>query len=387
MTDFWSTNLHIPVGHDRAWVYRFDYDQTIRENAFGRFEDLLIACSLHPAMRFYLDNWKSVKNKPNENQGRELLELHTVGRDAGYTEAMVKSSAVLLSGYTVNWGTTFAASYDATKHTTGPVQVLDFTHPNASADGQAATLAYLSYLAHHPATARNLARKLATYFVSDSPSDGLVDTLAQAYLAADTDIKAVLRVLSAHPEFLTSQGQKVRTPIADLVATARVLDVDVQAPSGDDSYTPARQLDPRQRAAVLVAATRRSSGHRPDVVLGLAGLRLLRHAPEPRRRLVAQGRDVPRARLLAAGFVDPVRRLRRPPVQDLARTRCGRTPAEGRDAGGDRTREVGHRHRLDRHHPAAQPRQLAVPAARDGAAGHPRPHDDLSPPRGPVRLP
>ncbi|MET0839504.1 MAG: DUF1800 family protein, partial [Marmoricola sp.] len=195
MTDFWSTNLHIPVGHDRAWVYRYDYDRTIRENAFGKFEDLLIACSLHPAMRFYLDNWKSVKNKPNENQGRELLELHTVGREAGYTEAMVKSSAVLLSGYTVNWGTTFAASYDPTKHTTGPVQVLDFTHDNASPDGQAATLAYLSYLARHPATARNLSRKLATYFVSDSPSDGLVDTLAQTYLDAGTDMKAVLRVL------------------------------------------------------------------------------------------------------------------------------------------------------------------------------------------------
>ncbi len=237
MTDFWSTNLHIPVGHDRAWVYRFDYDKTIRENAFGRFEDLLTACSLHPAMRFYLDNWKSVKNKPNENQGRELLELHTVGREAGYSEAMVKSSAVLLSGYTVNWGTTFAASYDPTKHTTGAVQVLDFTHANASADGQAATLAYLSYLAHHPATARNLARKLATYFVSDSPSDGLVDTLAQTYLDAGTDMKAVLRVLSQHPEFLTSRGQKVRTPIADLVATARVLDVDVQAPTGNDAYT------------------------------------------------------------------------------------------------------------------------------------------------------
>jgi uncharacterized protein (DUF1800 family) len=237
MADFWSTNLHIPVGHDRAWVYRFDYDKTIREHAFGRFEDLLVASSLHPAMRFYLDNWKSVKNKPNENQGRELLELHTVGRDADYTEAMVKSSAVLLSGYTVNWGTTFAPSYDPTRHTTGAVQVLDFTHPNAEADGQAATMAYLSYLAHHPATARYLARKLATYFVSDTPSDGLVDTLAQTYLDADTDIRAVLRALSAHPEFLTSAGLKVRTPIADLVATARVLDVDVQAPSNGDSYT------------------------------------------------------------------------------------------------------------------------------------------------------
>jgi len=131
---------------------------------------LLIACSLHPAMRFYLDNWKSVKNKPNENQGRELLELHTVGRGAGYTEAMVKDSAKLLSGYTADWGTTFAVTYDPNKHTTGAVQVLDFTHPNASADGQAATLAYLKYLANHPATAKNLARKIATYFVRDDPS-------------------------------------------------------------------------------------------------------------------------------------------------------------------------------------------------------------------------
>ena len=104
MTDFWSTLLHIPVGHENAWIYRFDYDATIRANALGTFEDLLIACALHPAMRVYLDNWKSVKSKPNENQGRELLELHTVGRSAGYTEAMVKDSAKILSGYTVDWG-------------------------------------------------------------------------------------------------------------------------------------------------------------------------------------------------------------------------------------------------------------------------------------------
>ena len=119
MTEFWSNHMHIPVGHDRAWVYRYDYDATIRQHALGKFEDLLVACSLHPAMRTYLDNWKSVRNKPNENQGRELLELHTVGRNAGYTEAMVKASAVLLSGYTVDWGKTYDAKYDANAHTTG----------------------------------------------------------------------------------------------------------------------------------------------------------------------------------------------------------------------------------------------------------------------------
>ncbi len=236
MTEFWSNLLHIPVGHDRAWVYRYDYDATIRKHALETFEELLIACSLHPAMRAYLDNWKSVKNKPNENQGRELLELHTVGRSAGYTEAMVKASAVLLSGYTIDWGKTYDGFYNAAAHTTGAVQVLDFSHPNAAADGQAATLEYLKYLAHHPATARRIATKLATQFVSDSPSEGLVDTLAGVYTSSGTDIRAVLTALSNHPEFLTSEGLKVRTPVADLVATTRVLGVDVLAPVSGSSW-------------------------------------------------------------------------------------------------------------------------------------------------------
>jgi hypothetical protein len=238
MVEFWSNALHVPVGHDRAWLYRFDYDATIRAHALGTFEDLLVACSLHPAMRVYLDNWRSVKNKPNENQGRELLELHTVGRAAGYTEAMVKSSAMILSGYTVDWGTgkTFQGRYDTTAHTTGPVQVLGFSHPNSSADGQAVTLAYLKYLAHHPATAQRIARKLAVYFVCDTPTDALVDALAATYLSSGTDMAAVLTTLSTHPEFLTSQGQRVRTPMADLVATARVLGVDVHAPVSSSSW-------------------------------------------------------------------------------------------------------------------------------------------------------
>ena len=236
MTEFWSNLLHIPVGHDRAWAYRFDYDATIREHALGTFEELLIACSLHPAMRMYLDNWKSVRNKPNENQGRELLELHTVGRSAGYTETMVKASAVLLSGYTVDWGKTYDAKYDPNLHTIGAVQVLDFNHPNTAADGQAVTLEYLRYLANHPATARRIATKLATQFVSDSPSDGLVDTLAGVYTSSGTDIRAVLSALSNHPEFLTSTGLKVRTPVADLVATTRVLGVDVLEPISGSSW-------------------------------------------------------------------------------------------------------------------------------------------------------
>jgi uncharacterized protein (DUF1800 family) len=256
MTDFWSSLLHIPVGHDRAWLYRYDYDATIRKHALGTFEDLLVECSLHPAMRVYLDNWKSVRNKPNENQGRELLELHTVGRSAGYTEAMVKSSAIILSGHTVDWGKSYEPRYDTNAHTTGPVEVLGFTHANASADGQAVTQAYLKYLAHHPATARRIATKLAVQFVSDSPSNALVDTLAAVYTSSGTNISAVLTALSSHPEFLTSSGLKVRTPVADLVATARVLAVDVQAPVSGSSWANA--------ANYIHGADRLFSWPRPD---------------------------------------------------------------------------------------------------------------------------
>ena len=188
-------------------------------------------------MRTHLDNYRSVKGKPNENQGRELLELHTVGRASGYTEAMVKASAVLLSGYSVDWGKTFDPVYNAGAHTTGAVTVLGFSHPNTDADGQAATVAYLKYLARHPSTAANLAGKLARYLVSDTPSDALVATLAKAYLDNGTSISAMLTALAGHPEFLTSEGLKVRTTVADLVATARVLDVNVLGPQDGSSYT------------------------------------------------------------------------------------------------------------------------------------------------------
>jgi hypothetical protein len=256
MTDFWSSVLNIPIAHDYAWVYRFDYDATIRAHALGTYEDLLTACSLHPAMRAYLDNWRSVKGKPNENQGRELLELHTVGRSAGYTETMVRDSAAILSGYSIDWGKTFEPKYDTAAHTTGPVQVLGFSDANSAADGQPVAKAYLKYLAHHPATARRIATKLATYFVSDSPSDGLIDTLAQTYTASGTDIAAVLQALAAHPEFLTAEGNKIRTPVADLVATARVLEVDVQAPTASTSWAAA--------ANYIQGADRVYSWPRPD---------------------------------------------------------------------------------------------------------------------------
>jgi uncharacterized protein (DUF1800 family) len=234
VVDFWNNHLHVPVNVNRSWVLRWDYDQTVRSHALGSFEDLLVACSLHPAMLLHLDNAQSVKGAPNENQGRELLELHTLGRTSGYTEAMVKDSAKILSGWTVDQGS-WTATFDPGRHTGGAVQVLGFTDPNATPDPDLATR-YLRYLAHHPATARMVATRLAVRFVSDTPPESLVARLVQVFTDSGTDIAATLRALVDSPEFAASAGQKVRTPVDDLVATVRVLGVTASAPKSQASF-------------------------------------------------------------------------------------------------------------------------------------------------------
>jgi uncharacterized protein (DUF1800 family) len=236
MVDFWSGHFHVKATGDLAWVFRDDYDRTVRKHALGRFDTLLAAVTLHPAMVIFLDNHLSVRNAPNENHGRELLELHTVGRTSGYTEAMVKDSAKILSGYTVDVRGSWRASYDPDRHTTGAVQVLGFTHANLRPDGREVTADYLRYLAHHPATARTIARKLALRFVSDTPSAGLVEHLASVFLKSGTDIRATLRALVAHTEFKAAAGEKVRTPVDDLVHTARVLGVTARRPRSPSSF-------------------------------------------------------------------------------------------------------------------------------------------------------
>ena len=236
MVDLWSNHFHVPAVGGQAWVQRFHYDQVVRTHALGRFEDLLVACTLHPAMLVFLDNFRSVRDAPNENHGRELLELHTVGRTSGYTEQMVKDSAKILSGYTVDFKGTWEMRYAKGRHTLGPVQVLGFTAVNDVADGRQLTVDYLRYLAHHPATARTVAQRVATRFVSDTPSEGLVGALAQVFLDSGTDIRAMLRYLATSPEFLASAGQKVRTPPEDLVATCRVLKVKPSAPTSSASF-------------------------------------------------------------------------------------------------------------------------------------------------------
>ena len=234
VTEFFENHLHVPVQDDGVHGFRAAYGKLIRSHALGRFDQMLVAAITHPAMGCSLDNATSTKNAPNENLGRELLELHTVGRGQ-HDEDDVKNSARILTGYRVDMWRTWNSWYEPNSHWTGPVEVLGFTHPNAAADGRPVAEAYLTYLAHHPATATRLARKLALRFVSDSPSQGLVQHLADVYLAHQTAIVPVLQALVAHPEFAASAGAKVRTPTDDVVATYRALDVRVSRPTSDDS--------------------------------------------------------------------------------------------------------------------------------------------------------
>lgn len=234
MAEFWENHFNVPVNGDAQFTYRASYGDLIRRGALGKFSDLLQGAITHPAMLIYLDQATSTKAHPNENLGRELLECHTVGR-GHYTEDHVKSSARILTGYTVDMWDTWQALYDPEEHWRGPVRVMGFKDPNGKKDGRDLTRRYLRYLAHHPATARRIARKLAVKFVKDQPSTTLVNHLAKVYLKHDTAIAPVLRALVASQEFKRSAGDKVRDPGEDIVASYRVLGIRLDRPQTDNA--------------------------------------------------------------------------------------------------------------------------------------------------------
>lgn len=222
LVDFWANHFNVTCPSDDVWDTRHGFDAVLRAGALGRFADLLPAAATHPAMLRFLNADTSTKRVPNENLGRELLELHTVGVEAGYTERDVLDSARILTGLTLDWST-ITTTFRARDHWTGPVRVLDFSAANDLAEGRPVVAAYLDHLARHPATARRLARKLAVRFVADDPPKALVDRLAATYLAADTAIAPVLRQLLTSPEFFAATDAKARRPLESAVATARAL--------------------------------------------------------------------------------------------------------------------------------------------------------------------
>ena len=234
MTEFWEAMLHVPVSGDPQFTWRVPYGDLIRRHALGRFDELLPAAITHPAMLIFLSAATSTKTAPNENLGRELLELHTLGT-GNFTESDVVDSSRILTGFHVDLWKTWDASYVPEDHWTGAVKVADFSHPNKDADGRAVAQAYLRHLARHPLTARRICHRLATKLVRDDPPAALVRRLAKVYLANDTAIVPVLRALVASKEFRGAAGRKLRDPSEDVVATYRALGVDVRRPSSDES--------------------------------------------------------------------------------------------------------------------------------------------------------
>lgn len=218
LVEFWTDHFNIPMedrSHDLIVMHR----DVFRRHALGKFRDLAIAVAQSPAMLYYLDNAYSEKEHPNENYARELMELHTLGVDGGYTEADVKAAARALTGWTVFDGTDTGFYFDMEMHDTEAKTILGHEMPanRGIEDG----LHLLSILVNHPATARFVSRKLIVRFVSDNPPDSLIDSTIQVWQETDGEIAPVLRHILLSDEFNQSAGLKLRRPLDFFIGAFR----------------------------------------------------------------------------------------------------------------------------------------------------------------------
>ena len=252
MTDFWFNHFNVYLRKDEAMPYYIvSYERdVIRPNSLGKFEDLLEAVAHSPAMLLYLDQSQSTgpdsptaekamqaavkkgNNKPkreglNENYARELMELHTLGVNGGYSQADVIQAARILTGWTVDRpqrGGGF--KFDENRHEPGTNKVMGKKFKDK---GELEGRELLHFLATRPATAQFLSRKLAIRFVSDDPPQSLVDRMAKSYLHSDGDIAVVMETLYRSPEFWSSATYraKIKTPLEYVVSAARASNANI----------------------------------------------------------------------------------------------------------------------------------------------------------------
>ena len=277
LTEFWFNHFNVSFdkGLDHIWVGSYE-EQAIRPHVLGKFRDLLSSTSHHAAMLFYLDNWQNTTDKPqsqnvqkkrqgrfsgiNENYARELMELHTLGVDGGYSQADVIALARILTGHgLVNRGgarmnmnkmknntmnMNMNRSRNIKEYGSAPQSALtsvngyrfdrrrhDFSDKQflgtvIKGEGQGELEKALDILARHPATARHISFKLAQYFVSDKPPQALIDRMAAKFRSTDGDIKEVLRVLLNSKEFWDSSAvaTKYKSPYRYVVSSLRATD-------------------------------------------------------------------------------------------------------------------------------------------------------------------
>ena len=240
MVDFWFNHFNVFAGKELDDLWIGDYEQrAIRPFVLGRFRDLLFAATKHPAMLVYLDNTLSTspaspggrnsKAGLNENFAREVMELHTLGADGGYSEEDVVTLARVLTGWRVNRPDSrefpeYAAVFEGARHDFSSKVFLGHQlRSSGKAEGEEA----LDILARSPATARHISFKLAQYFVADEPPPPLVERLAGRFLETGGDIREVLKVLFTSSEFWESYGRKYKTPYHFVVSAARAAGVPV----------------------------------------------------------------------------------------------------------------------------------------------------------------
>jgi uncharacterized protein (DUF1800 family) len=240
MVDFWFNHFNVFSGKglDDVWIGNYE-QQAIRPFALARFRDLLFATTKHPAMLVYLDNTLSTApgspgargNRAglNENFAREVMELHTLGADGGYTQEDVITLARILTGWGVNPPEAraypeHAAVFEGRRHDYSPKVFLGRTlKSSGKAEGEEA----LDILARSPATAHHISYELAQYFVSDDPPPALVDRLAARFQETDGNIREILKALLASREFWDSYGRKYKTPYHFVVSAARAAGVPI----------------------------------------------------------------------------------------------------------------------------------------------------------------
>lgn len=232
---FWLNHFNVAQSKGSVRWLIGDYEEhAIRPHVLGHFRELVMATLTHPAMLQYLDNAQNAANHVNENYARELMELHTLGVAAGYTQADVQNLARILTGVGINAGGAqpkLPPAWQALYRREGAFEFNPARHDFTSktllghairGPGFAEVEQAVDILVREPACAQFIARKLAVYFVADDPPPALVARMAATFARTDGDIAAVLRVMFAAPEFSASLGGKFKDPVHFVVSVLRL---------------------------------------------------------------------------------------------------------------------------------------------------------------------
>lgn len=289
LVDFWSNHFNLDVKKGFVRTAKIvDDREVIRPHVLGRFRDLLGASAKSPAMLFYLDNFRSTRAVPmgarpqqranakkmrggvNENYARELMELHTLGVDGGYTQQDVQEVARCLTGWTFDRNSG-EFTFKPFLHDGGEKTVLG--HKIAAGGGIGDGEQVLDILALHPATARHLSRKLCVRLVSDDPAPALVERVAQAYLQSSGDLRQTVQSIIESPEFFSASTvrSKIKSPFELAVSAVRALDGSVVIPNASRPFGRLR-LVADGGSSVNPNSNRPNRGGRPSLAQSIAGM-------------------------------------------------------------------------------------------------------------------